>query len=511
MVMDVRIKLGLNHEASELSEVAVTYPVRSEAHASYRGGGLAGGAGSFTWSGAVQALSVMLLRAAAGKPAPQLSGGRESPASALDYAISKDPRWLVEMFGADSHGHALIRRFVSRSNPNLKRPGPVSLSVSAEVSVCVVSANLPITDRVRLEALADRIERNWSPYGKKRIAKQQVENRTSFEPIERMFEQEIDRALDDQGIFDRALAGQRLRELADHPLFARISGRNRNLLAKIDYNLPPAIRLGLADESFLRRELCRAQPIRIACAVNIAGANAIFHHLRDVKGYNIEVDSYFAHALEIGLRIASRDPAMSHDLAVVANAPAATLLAQSARHDYEPQMLLPTASQRIVAPKGAKAGAGGLLPGDGSYSYLLDSPSTSMFYFNRLLRSGTIRKNRIESVNREPDESARDLRSGDPDLRSILFFPYYKLNEIYNGCLVLDRPGLPEQNSDMLLFARKEFSADTGRMLAIKTAIRNAWFELSGAAAGRKAAAKAITGRAEFRRILNRFSGIAVP
>jgi hypothetical protein len=59
-----------------------------------------------------------------------LAGARGSSIASLDYAISKQPCWLTDMFGTDSFGISLVRRLILRTNPERKRPGPVFLSLN---------------------------------------------------------------------------------------------------------------------------------------------------------------------------------------------------------------------------------------------------------------------------------------------------------------------------------------------------------------------------------------------
>ena len=89
------------------------------------------GAGSFQWTTAVRALCVLLLRSASTEGGAQLAGGSGSLAASLDYAISKQPTWIAEMFGVDSLGVCNIRRMVLRTNSERKRPGPVTLSLNS--------------------------------------------------------------------------------------------------------------------------------------------------------------------------------------------------------------------------------------------------------------------------------------------------------------------------------------------------------------------------------------------
>ena len=128
---------------------------------------------SFKWTSSVKALSIFMLRVAeaslmgtgsAGTPA--LTGERRSAAASLDYALSRDSNWLVEMFGADARGDSLARRFIKRSNPELKRKGPVALSLNENVlssrNIEIFFDDKPITDPKLLREIADRIKEHWS-------------------------------------------------------------------------------------------------------------------------------------------------------------------------------------------------------------------------------------------------------------------------------------------------------------------------------------------------------------
>lgn len=91
------------------------------------------GYGTFQWTNAVKALCVLSLitRASSVQSSsnllPLLSGSTKSLASSLDYALSKEPLWIQDMFGADSTGRSTTRYLFSRSNSGLKRSGPVTI------------------------------------------------------------------------------------------------------------------------------------------------------------------------------------------------------------------------------------------------------------------------------------------------------------------------------------------------------------------------------------------------
>jgi hypothetical protein len=64
---------------------------------------------------------------------PMLSGEAKSPAASLDYALTKQPNWLVDMFGVFPSGNSQARRLFHVTNSHRKRGGPVSISLNSHV------------------------------------------------------------------------------------------------------------------------------------------------------------------------------------------------------------------------------------------------------------------------------------------------------------------------------------------------------------------------------------------
>lgn len=120
----------------ELCESHFAHPLLARTLSSTRG--KAGGAfpsyGTFQWTKAVKAVSILAIRAklsvleAAQNMAPFIQGEAGTLAASLDYAIQKEPAWVLDLFGVDASGSALIRRVFHRSNPGRKRVGPVAIS-----------------------------------------------------------------------------------------------------------------------------------------------------------------------------------------------------------------------------------------------------------------------------------------------------------------------------------------------------------------------------------------------
>lgn len=124
--------LALYFDIGELIEVQFRDGAAGETRVSVRGktSGPLRQAGSFQWTAAVKGLSLLMLRTCAGQEGMLLAGEKDSLASSLDYAISKQPIWLTEMFGCDSQGTSLAKRMILRTNPERKRPGPVVLGIN---------------------------------------------------------------------------------------------------------------------------------------------------------------------------------------------------------------------------------------------------------------------------------------------------------------------------------------------------------------------------------------------
>lgn len=113
-----------------LTPGVVCSAVRGKTSGAYRG------YGTFQWTSAVKAVCVALLRAkvcADTSERSAISGEKGSLAASLDYALSKEPNWLGEMFGFTPGGGLIARRLFLVSNPNRKRPGPVVIVLNERV------------------------------------------------------------------------------------------------------------------------------------------------------------------------------------------------------------------------------------------------------------------------------------------------------------------------------------------------------------------------------------------
>ena len=161
--------LKLYFEAGQLTEVAFCDGISGDVRRSIRGksGGAYRCSGSFQWTSAVKGLALLALRAVSDVEEPFIKGCGGSLAASLDYAISKQPMWLSEMFGNDRCGISLIRRMIRRTNPERKRPGPTVLSINESfipVTAISIIADGVQCSREKLFALAATISEDEYPH-----------------------------------------------------------------------------------------------------------------------------------------------------------------------------------------------------------------------------------------------------------------------------------------------------------------------------------------------------------
>jgi hypothetical protein len=130
------------------------------------------GAGTFQWSSAVRAVACIFIQAklkdeeTAGEA--MLSGEAKSLAASLDYALTKQPAWLLDMFGTSQNGRCQAKRFFRVTNSHRKRGGPVAVSLNlytcAPESIEIVLDGKTVNSAEALREML-RFINNHSPRG----------------------------------------------------------------------------------------------------------------------------------------------------------------------------------------------------------------------------------------------------------------------------------------------------------------------------------------------------------
>lgn len=124
----------------ELCAVRYRIGVLGELRLSVRGktAGAYPRAGTFQWTSAVQGacavfISTLLHHKQAASIQSHVQGGKASIVASLDYALTKGPLWIADMFGTTSLGGLRAKRLFRITNPNRKRPGPVTIALNTHV------------------------------------------------------------------------------------------------------------------------------------------------------------------------------------------------------------------------------------------------------------------------------------------------------------------------------------------------------------------------------------------
>jgi hypothetical protein len=123
------------------------------------------GYGTFQWTTAVAALSLLFVRTKlfGGEIESCLSGDRGSLACSLDDSLSKETGWLSEMFGANAFGRLNARFLLLRTNSGLKRNGPVTIAINPKMltsdSITIIYNERELVNAADLSSLEGKLSK----------------------------------------------------------------------------------------------------------------------------------------------------------------------------------------------------------------------------------------------------------------------------------------------------------------------------------------------------------------
>ena len=152
---------------------------------------MSGSRNTFAWSAGVRALTILLLKMALNRPGDlSLIGHIGSPAATLDYALSKEPKWLEDFFGVTAQGHSQAKNLFGRRNSERKRPGPVEVFGSERhlpPEAIQVYLNGELQSSATLPALISALESEFgSGKGRGRSMKRELERRNQQRSMHRV-------------------------------------------------------------------------------------------------------------------------------------------------------------------------------------------------------------------------------------------------------------------------------------------------------------------------------------
>jgi hypothetical protein len=167
---------------------------------------------------------------------------------------------------------------------------------------------------------------------------------------------------------------------------------------------------------------------------------------------------------------------------------------------------MPKVSARVIASGDQQQNGEAQHYGD--YVFLADTASNSSFYFYELARNGVINRKDIKVLHLEADEATQALSLKDPNMRAILWFPYYYLNEVFNGCRQIHDKAHDFANKETILFYNNKFGEDPKRLKCLNIALRDAWLELKEGGKSLDKVVDLLIDDVEYLKFLKRASGL---
>ncbi|NLF25945.1 MAG: hypothetical protein GX589_09865 [Deltaproteobacteria bacterium] len=543
-----------------LEKTSFSHPLLDKKQEAYRGksSGAFANSHSFQWSPAVRSLSLLLLQTAAWSrnskdadplSAPRLVGADHTLASSLDYAVSKLPLWLMDMFGLDSRGNALARRLIRRTNPERRRGGNCVLALNLNMlpadKIHIFLNEQAVHDGRQLELLSTKM---MAAYGTKRTStpliksvdgpksgpsadtapsEDAAEIRRSFEDQAKyqrlpavqgldgiswwrgVVRADLQMVLQNTGVFNRAKYRQDVSALCADQYFRRLSNGRGKPASDFDLNLPISGRLGIqANSAANRRALEACSPLRVAITVDQFGSLAIFKYLKHMRHFEIEVNFGCLTSSEMVKSCISGDLVKDSDACILSPYATAAVLAAGDKSAYRPFMLMPKTSRRVVAPKKSGKNKNKQLASEGHYIFMRDSPSGGLMYFNRLMEQGCLKAGAVKTTHMELDEMGTMLSEGDPDLRAVIWFPFYRLHQAFNNCLFVDQESCRLGLQDSVLMVHERLLKNSAFAEALAVVIRGAWMELREDTAERELIAELLVQDPGHLKLLKRACGI---
>ncbi len=508
--MKTALKLHFSNQG-ELFQVSFAHPLLEDERSSARG---KDSRFCFQWSQGVRALALLTVRTALSATDPcaadvALSGEGNSLAASLDYAITKQPRWIEDMFGLDARGRSLVRRIIKRSNPERKREGPVTLTVNEAAlppqSIEIFQSGRKIVDADMLRRLAEQLQFPApSLFAVRSESFTPPPVKIDLKFLEASFIRETFNMLWQSDIFNHERAQERIKKIHNSVSVRSRLGKNARLFGDMDLKLTPRERLGVyATDDGMRAAVNRDEPIRCIIPLIFVASHVLFDFLRVEKGFHLTVDFKWSHGVEV--RRAVVEHTLEADVFALGIGPATTLLSRAARsHSYEPYFLLPGITHGVTALEGRSGREQRL--NYGRYLLLCDEASTPLFCFEELQERGLVSSGAVSMQHAEPELTFSLLREGDPDLRFLTIFPHYALHEKLGRCAItpISEVGLKE----MFLFAHQSFLADRARARCFDIALRNAWLELRSDPSAIARVVKRLLHDKEYTKAFMRFSGL---
>lgn len=315
---------------------------------------------------------------------------------------------------------------------------------------------------------------------------------------------EISRRLRSTNIFSSRAINKSISEVESDYSFARVAGRSLvNEMLSLDASVAPPHDLGMIEDlPAIRAAFGRHGGLSIAIAPAQVGAAALVTYMQRCMYLPVNPQYQYQHSPQIASRIVHGKFTLPPHACVLGSAATASIIATPSSTGYIPVFLMPRISHRLVAPPGTDPGNF-----DGQYITISDTPSTTRFYYEKLVRLGRVPYG-SEPMHLEPHETTAMLSQSNQLIRAAMWFPCYEFNRRWNRSVVLGDDDDASGEQATFLFVREDVAEDDELILALNTAIRHAWINLQLSQATVFAIVDLLLANPTYTSVLCRVSGV---
>lgn len=453
----------------------------------------------FPWSSAVRALCILLLRYIVNPDEENatLVGEARSHAAALDSAISKEPQWLVDLFGVDVGGRSRARKLFYRLNPERKRPGPVTIGVRTGAiprsNIRIKVDGEPVKCPSELSTLLEQL-------GGEKVAAAEGTGNLQEGPLLRHFREaavrEVVEMLDAVDIFSNSGLQGLVSRICNYSFYRGLGVED--VIAPCDFDLSPSARLGQLHGAL---PPLPEQGLSVATSPALISANAVLSALEDRMPGALHIHYKYPYSGEVVDLALRPDENYSPDLLVLPVA-VACKLAKRADCPYRPLMVLPPVSHRMLSHANGVS-----LKGARRVSVFKEYPATSVLVLEEKEKGLQACGIKPEAVHMEHAEVSREFSDSRSDLITIQWFPnHFFFNLLFKAAPI---PGceavLPKETR---LFAHERILSNKKLAQALSVLLRDAWLRLRGSREEVRRAVERLLGYESYFDILARAAGV---
>lgn len=451
--------------------------------------------GSFQWSPALRALCSLVLRHylhgnnVLSAQESCIRGGKGSPAASLDYALSKQPTWLHDLFGSCPRGNTRARSIIQRINPERKKGGEVRLHIHNTLlpaaSVRIRADGDQELGHEQLITLLRSLEVNEL---KQRAATHQLLiEAMSYQRAEppippgmdayaylqhllvSWLEEEVTASIFETDVFTKQAESAVIRQICKDPIVSRLIAKHgMSFSAFLGSSDPHSI--PFANEI---RALLAQTPIKIQMCGTIAQVSTILLFLVIRKLFHVEVQvsvdaPYTAALIRGGVVPQSDGKVVVFPLALGATIEALRVAEGSG---WSPISIAPGVSYDLLAKQFDPSHG---LRSD-MYVFQDDLYTSSFIYMTKLISSGAVKASAMKITSAAPHEALEAMIQRRDRCGAVLWFPHNRVNRILTGSQRLLGFRKAFGIAESFLFANTD-SDQQARLL--RSLVRYAWLQL---------------------------------